>query len=134
MDPEALTSDNIDSHNITPTALRNARLQLNIAKGIRAERGAQRAFGNEIVYSQVSFRTSTGYLTRIDYVLTGGRVLEVKSSTIANLSLGQAHLARDVIAGRYVTPVGRNARKAGFIPGRPVRLNGFVVTVPSLFQ
>ncbi|MFD1218366.1 hypothetical protein [Microbulbifer celer] len=48
-------------------------------------------------------------------------IVEVKSGN-GQLTQGQKKLFDDVKAGREVTPVGENARKAGLTPGEPIRM------------
>jgi len=80
--------------------------------------------GKQVAGEQVSFRTSSGKLTRADFVTKDGKIVEAKTGN-AKLSEAQKELKADIEAGRAVTPVGKNAEKAGFTPGEPVKLKAF---------
>lgn len=54
---------------------------------------------------------------RTDFVTIDNDVVEVKTGK-AKLSPGQAKLKADIDNGRPVTPVGKNAAKAGLKPGQ----------------
>jgi hypothetical protein len=113
----------------TPTP----QVSLNAIQGAVAEARAASVFSGEIVGRQVTFVTSTGQRTRMDFVLNGWRVLEVKTGG-ATLSRNQAQLLSDIVAGRAVIPVGRRAVLAGFLHGRPITLSGFIETRPGLLR
>lgn len=106
----------------------NARrtLEANKARGAAGEAATRAKLGDTSAGEQVSFRTSDGTLTRVDFVTTDGRIVEAKTGS-ATLSKGQAKLQADIKAGRAVTPVGKNAEAAGFKPGEPVKLKDFEV-------
>jgi len=85
---------------------------------------------HQIRGDQVSFLTSGGVRTRVDFVLSGRRIVEVKSHFGVALSPGQQALQQDIFLGRAVTPVGHNAVLARLIPGRPYIFNSFTVVSP----
>jgi len=75
---------------------------------------------------QVTFETSTGQRTVVDFVtnVSGGNgVVETKTGG-ATLTPGQNQLFDDVQNGREVIPRGGNASKANLIPGVPITLQG----------
>lgn len=90
----------------------------------KAGEAATRAESGELVAGeQVTFKTSAGEKTRVDFVTTEKKVVETKTGN-AQLSKGQAQFKADVDAGRTVTPVGKNAEKAGLTPGEPTTMKG----------
>jgi RHS repeat-associated protein len=116
------------------------QLQLNVAQGQAGEESTEELLGESVVGKQVTFITSTGARTRIDFVASSTTddetndenslsVVETKTGN-AQLTLGQQQLQADVYTGIPVTPVGQNAANAGFDVGEPVILNGFTVYRP----
>jgi len=106
--------------------------QLNIAQGQAGENSTEELLGNSVAGTQVTFITSTGARTRIDFVTTideSFAVVEAKTGN-AQLTSGQAQLQADVNAGNPVTPVGQNAAAAGFDVGVPTLLDSFTINRP----
>jgi RHS repeat-associated protein len=97
------------------------RMEVNAAVGKVVEKAVGEMFASQIASKQVTFVTSTGARARVDYVLKGGQIVEAKAGGAA-LTSGQRQLFADIAAGRSVTPVGKNASKAGFEPGVGVPL------------
>lgn len=119
--------------NATARELQRLGLQVNALRGLRAERhieGVIQRMPGVSYGRQITIVTSAGYRARVDYVVNGTTIIEVKSSTTASLSFAQAHLARDVYSGRAVTPVGNNALQSGLTPGRPTTFDTFVTAIP----
>jgi hypothetical protein len=96
-------------------------LQKNVAQGKAGEAATRAKYGDKIAGEQVTFKTSDGTRTRIDFVTKDKGVVETKTGN-ANLSTGQSKLFDDVNAGREVTPVGQNATRAGLESGKPTTL------------
>jgi hypothetical protein len=71
--------------------------------------------GDKVAGEQVTFKTSDGTRTRVDFVTTDKGAVETKTGG-SQLSTGQAKFKADVDAGRPVTPVGQNAANAGLTP------------------
>ncbi len=73
---------------------------------------------------QVTFETSTGARSRIDFVVNskGGKGIVERKSGNGELTSGQRQLFDDVENGRPVTPRGKNAENAGLSPGTPTVL------------
>ncbi|MDR6095685.1 RHS repeat-associated core domain-containing protein [Stenotrophomonas sp. SORGH_AS_0321] len=104
------------------TASRRAEtLAKNVQAGAGAEQKTSAKYGKRVAGTQVTFVTSTGMRPRVDFVLKEWplRLVESKAGD-ARLSPAQRSLQADVAAGRAVTPVGRNAEKAGLKPGEKV--------------
>lgn len=100
---------------------RIARLVENAANGKAGEALSRAKLGDKIAGEQVTFKTSDGTRTRIDFVTKQETTVETKTGN-AQLSKGQAKFKEDVDAGRSVTPVGRNAADAGLKPGQPMKI------------
>lgn len=98
----------------------------NAAKGKAGEAATRAQLGDKVAGEQVTFRTSDGTRTRTDFVTTDRGVVETKTGN-AKLSTGQAKLKDDIEAGREVTPVGRNAEKAGLPAGQPTKMTSCTV-------
>ena len=102
--------------------MRAERLSQNAQQGRQGEAATRKELGDKIAGEQVSIRTSDGTLTRADFVTKGKEVIETKTGN-ATLSRGQEKLKSDIDAGSPVTPVGRNAEKAGLTPGQPTTMS-----------
>lgn len=72
---------------------------------------------------QVTFETSTGRRSVVDFVTKDGYVVETKLNS-ARLSPGQRQLFYDIENGRLVIPRGANAERAGLVPGRRTTMSG----------
>jgi RHS repeat-associated protein len=94
-----------------------AILERNKAQGKAGEDQVRENLGSSVAGEQVTFKTSDGTRTRTDFVTIDNDVVEVKTGK-AKLSPGQAKLKADIDNGRPVTPVGKNAAKAGLKPGQ----------------
>jgi RHS repeat-associated protein len=106
-----------------------AILAENKVVGKAGEAATSASLGATKAGEQVTFVTSTGSRTKIDFVTNtqGGKgVVETKTGG-ATLSSGQKDLKADVAAGRAVTPVGKNADKAGLPAGKPVVIKDFKI-------
>jgi hypothetical protein len=102
-------------------------LAANVAQGKAGEAATRAKLGLEIAGEQITIITSTGVRTRVDFLKQGIKeILETKTGN-AKLSPGQVQLADDILAGRLVTPVGKNAQKAGLEPGKQVKFDKFNV-------
>lgn len=101
-------------------------LQKNVAQGKAGEAATRAKYGDRIAGEQVTFKTSDGARTRIDFVTKDKGVVETKTGN-ANLSTGQSKLFDDVNAGREVTPVGQNATRAGLESGKPTVLKSCTI-------
>lgn len=101
----------------------------NAAQGARGEAATEAKLGDSVAGKQVTFKTSDGTRTRTDFVTKGKDVVETKTGN-AKLSPGQQKLHDDINAGREVTPVGRNAEKAGLQPGQPTKMNSCSIDRP----
>ena len=95
-----------------------AILEANKIQGKMGEAVVREELGDRIAGEQVSFKSSDGTRSRLDFVTKEKDVIDAKTGD-AKLSPGQAKLKADIDAGRAVTPVGKNAAKAGLQPGRP---------------
>ena len=86
----------------------------------RAELGAEKIAGE-----QITFITSTGKKTVADFVTKIEGLLGIVETKTGNASLraGQKQLKQDIENGIAVTPVGKNAEKAGLKPGQPIKLD-----------
>lgn len=98
----------------------------NAAKGKAGEAATRANLGDKVAGEQVTFKTSDGTRTRADFVTTDRGVVETKTGG-ATLSTGQTKLKADIDAGRQVTPVGRNAEKAGLPAGQPTTMKSCTV-------
>jgi hypothetical protein len=107
-----------------------AQLAENALKGAKGEAATAARLGDKVAGSQVTFRTSDGTKTRADFVTKDRGVVETKTGN-AKLTGPQTKLQADVKAGREVTPVGKNAEKAGLEPGKGCKLSSFDVDRPS---
>ena len=106
----------------TRTALSKAeRLAANKLAGKAGEAATRAKLGDKIAAEQVSFKTSTGARTRMDFVTKQRDAVESKAGN-SKLSRGQQQFKEDVDAGREVTPIGKNAEKAGLKPGEPTKM------------
>ena len=94
----------------------------NKAQGIAGEAATRAKLGDSIAGEQVTFVTSKGSKSRADFVTTDKGVVETKTGN-ARLTQGQKDLSDDIKAGREVTPVGENAKKAGLETGRPTTMS-----------
>lgn len=112
--------------------IRSLQLELNALNGRLTEQRAARAFEEYITGRQVTFETSTGSRTRVDFMIGRSTVLEVKGSSTARQTRGQRQLMEDITQGRVVTPVGSNASAAGFRSGVPTKLDGYMMSIPGL--
>ena len=120
------------------TALRGApdgtkaakQLAKNKAQGKAGEAATRQKLGDKVAGEQVTFKNSDGSTTRADFVLKDKSVVETKTGN-AKLSKGQRQFSNDVKAGRKVTPVGKNAEKAGLKPGKPINVKSCSVDRPS---
>ena len=115
-----------------PTRAR--QFQANKAQGRRGEAATRQGLGQKKTGEQVTFESSTGARSRVDFTNRTGHpnrqgVTETKTGD-ARLSSGQRALRDDIQAGRPVTPRGENARKAGLEPGQPTILDSFKVDRP----
>ena len=112
------------------TALTKAeQITANAAQGRAGEAITAAKLGDSVAGTQVSIRTSGGSLTRADFVTKAGGVVETKTGG-AGLSINQEKLRSDIAAGLAVTPVGKNAANAGFVPGTPVVLKAYNIDHP----
>lgn len=103
-----------------------------LAKNSRSGRDAENLTAvkhkDTIVGRQVTYVTSTGKRPRIDFVLEGTPPTPLDSKAgNARLSPAQRSLQADITAGRAVTPVGKNAAKAGYEPGEKVTPRFFTI-------
>lgn len=103
-----------------------AQLVKNAANGKAGEALSRAKLGDKIAGEQVTFKTSGGKTTRIDFVTKDKAAFETKTGN-ATLSKGQAEFMEDVEAGRSVTPVGQNAANAGLKPGEPTTMKSCTV-------
>ena len=101
-------------------------LKVNKVAGKAGEARTAAKLGDSVAGAQVSFRNSDGTLTRADFVTKDGLIIETKTGN-AQLSAGQKSLMADIKAGRPVTPVGKNAERAGLKPGVPIKMNDMKV-------
>jgi RHS repeat-associated protein len=101
----------------------------NAAQGKKGEGMVREQLGDKAAGEQVTFKTSDGTTKRTDFVTTDKGVVEVKTGN-AKLTPGQAKLKADIDAGRQVTPVGENARRAGLEPGKPTTMTSCKVERP----
>ena len=103
-----------------------ARLGINKAAGKAGEAITRANLGDDIAGEQVTIITSTGKRTVIDFVTKSRETVETKTGN-AILRKGQKQLQSDVKNGIEVTPVGKNAEKAGLEPGVPTTFKDFKV-------
>ena len=102
----------------------------NAAKGKAGEAATRAKLGDSVAGVQVTFKTSDGTRTRADFVTKDGGVVETKTGG-AKLSPGQTKLKADIEAGRQVTPVGKNAERAGLPSGQPTTMKSCTVDRPG---
>ncbi|HET6396917.1 MAG TPA: RHS repeat-associated core domain-containing protein [Pseudoxanthomonas sp.] len=107
-----------------------ATLADNVAQGKAGEAATRAKLGDSVAGEQVTFKTSDGTRTRADFVTKDRGVVETKTGG-AQLSTGQGKLKADIDAGRQVTPVGKNAEKAGLPPGQPTTMKSCTVDRPG---
>ena len=100
----------------------NCNIRENAAKGAAGEAATRAKLGDSVAGEQVTFKTSDGTRTRSDFVTTDKGVVEAKTGR-SPLRTGQKKLSDDIKAGRPVTPVGRNAERAGLTPNKPTRMS-----------
>ena len=105
---------------------RRNTIRKNSKNGAAGEDRTEKKLGSTVAGKQVSFKTSDGTSTRVDFVTTDGTAVETKTGN-AKLSKGQVKMQADVKAGNAVTPVGQNATDAGFEVGKPVVLKDYKV-------
>jgi len=90
---------------------------------------ALRRQGN-LAGKQVTFETSTGRRSVVDFVTNEGGVVETKVGS-GRLSAGQRQLFDDIQRGRPVIPRGQNAANTpGLVPGRSTILTGCRIDRP----
>jgi RHS repeat-associated protein len=102
-------------------SLKATRMAENAAKGKAGEAITRKTLGDKVAGEQVTFKTSDGTRTKQDFVTKDKGTVETKTGN-ATLSTGQEKFKADVDAGRPVTPVGKNAEKAGLEPGVPTKM------------
>jgi hypothetical protein len=102
-------------------AARIEQLEANRAAGKAGEAATRARLGDNIAGEQVTFKTSSGKRARADFVTKQREVIETKTGN-ARLSSGQRQLMRDIDSGSPVTPLGKNAAKAGLEPGTPSKM------------
>lgn len=110
-------------------ARRATTLAENGIKGKGGEAVTRAALGEAKAGEQVTVVASTGKRAKVDFVHhenAGKGITETKTGN-ARLSSGQAAVKADADAGRAVTPVGENARRAGLEPGKPTVMESFKV-------
>ena len=112
-----------------PSPSKLCRIGENYQQGRAGEDAVRDALGNLLRGKQVTFITSNGMRTRIDFTGADNSAVEVKTGN-ATLTPGQAQLQSDINSGTPVTPVGQNAANAGFTPGEPVNLSYMTVLKP----
>jgi hypothetical protein len=103
-----------------------AQLKVNAAQGKAGEMQVKAEMGKDASGAQVTFRTSDGSKTVVDITKGTTGAVEVKTGN-AQLTTNQGKMKADVQAGRAVTPVGENAKNAGFEPGKPIQLQTYEV-------
>lgn len=101
----------------------------NAAQGARGEAATEAKLGDKLAGKQVTFRTSDNTRTRADFVTKDRTVVETKTGG-GGLRPGQKKLHSDIARGRHVTPVGKNAAKAGLKPGQPTIMKGCIIDRP----
>ena len=106
--------------------MRADQVRANAEQARAGERQVKAEMGESATGAQVTFRTSDGSKTVADITKGTTSVVEVKTGR-GELTPNQGKMAADVAAGRAVTPVGQNAKSAGFAPGKPVKLDSFEV-------
>lgn len=109
-------------------------LKVNRAQGKAGEALTEAALKQNGTFAgkQVTFETSTGQRTVIDFVtdVPGGKgVIETKTGG-GTLTSGQRQLFDDIQNGRQVIPRGANAEAAGLIPNRPTTLRSCGIDRP----
>lgn len=103
-------------------ANRRERLDANRAQGKAGEAQTRERLGESVAGEQVTFKSNDGTRrARADFVTKDRTVVETKTGD-ARLSEGQAQVKADIDGGRTVTPVGKNAEKAGLKPGEPTTM------------
>ncbi len=100
---------------------RAEQLAKNVVNGAKAEKAVIKEMGDKVAGTQVTFKTSDGTKTRADIVTKDKGVVEVKSGN-GQPTRPQQKLFDDIKAGREVTPVGKNAERAGLDPGKPTKM------------
>ena len=109
-------------HNSGCDIARNARI------GRQAEEKTVAELGDQVAGRRVSIKTSTGETSVADIVTKDRHVVEVKANS-GKLSPNQKKLKADIEAGKTVTPVGKNAEKAGLDPGKGgTKMGGYDVS------
>jgi RHS repeat-associated protein len=98
-----------------------AQILRNAAQGARGEAMTAAKYADKIAGRQVTFITSEGKRTRVDFVLKDKSVVETKTGN-SKLSDGQKSLHNDVKVGNNVTPVGKNAERSGLEINKPQQL------------
>lgn len=97
------------------------RLLKNQLQGAFGERARRSQLGDRIRGEQISIKSADGNTTaQFDFVTKDGALDDAKTGG-ATFSKKQQVIADDVAAGRAVTPVGQNARDAGFKRDEPVK-------------
>jgi RHS repeat-associated protein len=104
-------------------------IRQNAAQGKAGEAMTRASLGDTIAGEQVTFKTSDGTRTRVDFVTKDNTVVETKTGN-GDLSTGQAKMQADIAARRAVTPVGKKAENAGLVPNQPIVMKCFKVDRP----
>lgn len=108
------------------------RLAVNKAQGKAGEAATRSKLGDSEFAEKVSFLNSDGKRAVPDFLVRkdgGYELIETKTGG-ALLSSGQKKLFDDIAKGIPVTPVGKNAARAGLSPGQPLVLKGAKVDRP----
>lgn len=99
-------------------------------EGVTMSRAILKEAGGTVKGSEVSFRLSSGKLTRADTVAAeNGKIgiIESKNGPSAGLTPNQKEAKAAIERGDALTPVGKNAEAAGFETGKPVKLDYYKV-------